>query len=322
MKLQPDAKLRVATRGSPLATWQARETARLLRALHPALEVELVFVQSSGDRDQRSDLSRLGRTGVFTAEIDDVVLGGRADAGVHSLKDVPTSLPRGLVLASVLARGPYEDALVVARGSPGSPGSTGATLAGLPRGARVATGSVRRIALVRRARPDLEIVAIRGNVDTRLSKLAAGQADALIMACAGLERLALGEHVAEVLGPPRFLPAPGQGIVGIACRADDERTRALLESIRDASAWAQATAERALLARLHGGCNAPLGALARVDGERLRLLAVVLAHDGREALEDEISGSARDAEELAHALAERLASRGATRLIEAARQAR
>lgn len=306
-------KLQLATRGSPLALWQARETSRLLRARHPALEVELVLVQSSGDRDQRSDLSRLGRTGVFTAEIDDIVLSGRAHAGVHSLKDVPTSLPDGLVLASVLARGPFEDALVAAPGT---------SLASLPRGAKVATGSVRRVALVRRARPDLEVIGIRGNVDTRLAKLAAGHASALIMACAGLERLDFGAHIAETLGPPRFLPAVGQGIVGLACRTDDSETRGLLESIRDVNAWTAATAERTLLSRLHGGCNAPLGALARVDGTRLNLRSVVLSHDGREALEDDVSGAAHDAESLAHELAERLASRGAARLIEDARRAR
>lgn len=316
-------KLLLATRGSQLALWQARETERLLRARHPGLEVELVVVQSSGDRDQRSDLSQLGRTGVFTVEIDDAVLSGRAQAGVHSLKDMTTSLPAGLALASVLARAGFEDALL---------SRDGHGLEALPPGARVATGSVRRVALLKRARPDLELVGIRGNVDTRLEKLRAGQAEALIMARAGLDRLGLTKHITELLGPPRFLPAVGQGIVGLTCRDDDSATRALLETIRDESAWVAAHAERALLAKLHGGCNAPLGALARTQarpaeavassGTGFTLRAVVLSLDGREAIEDEIGGSAHDAVALAQALAERLSSRGAARLIEDARRAR
>lgn len=300
----------LATRGSPLALWQAETTRALLQHARPELVVELHVVQSSGDKDQKSDLSRLGRTGVFTAEIDDAVLAGRAHAGVHSLKDMTTKLPDGLVLAGVLARGATEDALVT---------RDGARLADLPAGARVATGSVRRVAMVRRARPDLEIVGIRGNVDTRLAKLFSGQAEALIMACAGLERLGLEKHVTERLGPPRFLSAVGQGIVGLTCRAGDETAWRALQGIRDREAWAEAHAERALLSRLHGGCNAPVGALARAKEGAIVLDACVLSLDGREAIEDRVRGAIDSAAELGAELAERLASRGAKQLIDAAR---
>jgi len=303
-------KLVLATRGSPLALWQAEEAARLLRAAHPGAEIALEVVASTGDRDDRLDLASLGKVGVFTAEIDRAVLDGRADLGVHSLKDVTTSLPEGLVLAGTLARGSAEDALVA---------RDGRTLADLPPGARVATGSARRIAMLRRARPDIEPVAIRGNVDTRLAKLERGDADALVMALAGLERLGLDGHASEILGPPRFLPAPGQGIVGLTCRADDERTARTLAAIADRESGAEAAAERALLHGLHGGCNAPIGARARAVENSIALRACVLSVDGRELLEGQRSGPIAAAEEIGASLARDLAERGATKLVEAAR---
>ncbi|MBK7878607.1 MAG: hydroxymethylbilane synthase [Planctomycetes bacterium] len=313
MSTAPKTKLLLATRGSPLALWQAETTKHLLAHARPDIEVELVVVQSSGDKDQKTDLSRLGRTGVFTAEIDEAILSGRAHAGVHSLKDMTTSLPDGLVLAGVLQRGAIEDALVA---------RDGGTLDRLPKGARVATGSVRRVAMLKRARPDLEIVGIRGNVDTRLNKLASGQAEALLMACAGLERLGYAKHISERLGAPRFLPAVGQGIVGLTCRPDDAATLRALQGITDREAWAEAHAERALLAQLHGGCNAPVGALARAKENALSLTACVLSLDGTEVIEDRITGETSQAAELGAALAQRLNARGAKRLVEAARAGR
>jgi len=221
-----------------------------------------------------------------------------------------TSLPEGLMLAGTLARGRAEDALV-ARG--------GRRLVDLPRGARVATGSSRRIAMLRRARPDLEIVAIRGNVDTRLTKLARGDADALVMALAGLDRLGLVEHACEILGPPRFLPAVGQAIVGLTCRADDERTARAIAAISDRESFAEAAAERALLHDLHGGCNAPIGARARAVENSISLRACVLSIDGTECLEGERSGPIDAAEALGRDLASELGRRGAARLVLAAR---
>ena len=304
----------LATRGSPLALWQAEETRRLLRIAHSGAEVELSIIHSIGDRDARTDLSSFGRTGVFTAEIDRAVLGGAADAGVHSLKDMTTSLLDGLALAGTLARATAEDALVAREGH---------RLAELRPRARVATGSARRVAMLKRARPDLEVVAMRGNVDTRLSKLARGEVDALVMACAGLERLGLADRITEVLGPPAFLPAVGQGIVGLTCRSprqeSDERIARALAAISDREAWAEALAERALLHALRGGCNVPLGARARAVENGISICACVLSADGSLYLEGERSGPIAEAEAIGRGLAEDLAARGATKLIEEAR---
>lgn len=303
-------KLVLATRGSALALWQAETTARALRAGRSDLTVEILTVKSGGDRDQTTELSRFGRTGIFTAEVDAALFERRAQVGVHSLKDVPTALPDGLVLGGVLMRGPAEDVLV---------SRDGARLQDLPQGARVATGSVRRAAMVRRLRPDVVIVAIRGNVDTRLAKLDRGEADAIVLAHAGLVRLGLGARITQVLTREESVPAPSQGIVGLVCRIDDESARRHLDRICDRESAAEALAERALLHGLHGGCNAPLGAHARARDNAIALTARVLSLDGRECIEDSIQGSIDDAAALGRALAERLAAAGARRLIDAAR---
>lgn len=303
-------KIVLATRGSQLALWQANETRRLLLARDPRHEVEILVVQSSGDKDQKTELARFGLTGIFTAEVDHAVVTGAAHAGVHSLKDMTTTLSVHLVLASCLQRAPVEDVLLTRDGN---------TLADLATGARVATGSVRRAATVRRLRPDLEVVGVRGNVDTRLSKLERGDFEALMMARAGLERLGLTARISEVLDVERSLPAVGQGIVGITCRADDRAAMDVLAGIAHQPSFAAARAERALLHGLHGGCNAPVGAHARVDGGELELRARVLSVDGRECLEDRLRGSAGDAASIGTRLAEALLARGAARLIEEAR---
>jgi len=300
----------LATRGSPLALWQAEEARRLLRAAHPAADVVVSVFASTGDLDSGSEISRLGRTGVFTAEIDRAVIGGAADAGIHSLKDMTTNLFEGLSLAGTLARGRAEDALV---------SRDGTRLSELHPGAIVGTGSCRRTAMVKRARPDLEVVSLRGNVETRLASLDRGAADALVLACAGLERLGLGTRITEVLGPPSFLPAVGQGIVGLTCRTVDENLGRALASISDRESWAEALAERALLRELHGGCNAPVGARARAVENGISIRACVLSLDGSRALEGERSGSIEESEEIGRRLAEDLAARGARRMIEEAR---
>ena len=305
------AKIVLATRGSALALWQARTARDLLVAAVPAREVEILVVESSGDRSQHLDLADLGGIGVFTAEVDAAVVEGRADAAVHSLKDMTTTLPEGIALASVLARGPAEDVLVSREGG---------KLVDLPRGARVATGSVRRIAMLKRMRPDLEVVAIRGNVDTRLARLEGGAADALVMAHAGLARLGLARSISEVFDVGRFVPAVGQGIVGLTCRRGDAETARALEAIGDPEAWAEALAERSLLHALHGGCNAPIGGHARSVDDHLVIHACVLSLDGKESIEASLAGPADEAAGIGHELAERLAARGARALVEAARR--
>lgn len=303
-------KFTLATRGSALALWQANETKRLLLAAHPDWDVALHVVQSAGDKDHVTELARFGLTGIFTAEVDHAVLSGAANAGVHSLKDMTTSVHEGLMLASTLGRAPAEDVLV---------GRNGMKLADLAPGARVATGSVRRVAMLRALRPDLEVVGIRGNVDTRIKKLHAGECDALIMARAGLVRIGLAQHITEVFDKERFVPAVGQGIVGITCRRGDAEAAKALGGIADVESFAEAMAERALLHALHGGCNAPVGGHARAVENAIVLHARVLSLDGREVIEDRMSGELEDAAMIGGMLAERLNERGAKRLIEAAR---
>ena len=302
--------IRLATRSSPLALWQANRVKQLLETAWSGIGVELVPVTSSGDRDRTTELARFGRIGIFTVEVDRALAAGRADAAVHSLKDMTTTLVDGIGLAAVFARGPVEDVLVAPEGT---------TLDGLPAGARVATGSLRRAAMVRAARPDLEVVGIRGNVDTRLAKLDAGEADALVMARAGLERLGYDERIAEVLDTERFVPAVGQGLVGITCRADDEESQVKVAAIRDLEAWDEALAERAFLRALRGGCNVPAGGHARAVEGGLALHGRVLSVDGERSVEGRVVGAREDAEELGAKLAERLDAEGASELIEEAR---
>ena len=297
--------LRLATRGSELALWQARRTSDILGG------AEIVVVESSGDRDRVTELARFGSIGIFTVEVDRAVLDGRADVGVHSLKDMTTTLQEGVQLVGVLERGMTEDALVA---------RDGLTLDGLPPGARVGTGSLRRGAMLRAARPDLEVVPIRGNVGTRLAKVTGGELDATVLARAGLVRLGLEQHASDVLDTERFLPAVGQGIVGLTCRADDPATRERLQrEARDPAAWAAALAERAFLRSMKGGCNAPVGGHATVAGERLSLAGRVLSVDGSRTVEGRVEGACAEAEALGLRLAEELAAEGGRDLVEEAR---
>lgn len=297
----------LCTRGSALALWQADRARAALAAAGPPDEVALLEVRSSGDLDAHTALARFGRFGIFTAEVDRAVLDGRGRVGVHSLKDMTTTLEEGVVLGGVLPRGPIEDVVV------------GRRLDALAPGARVATGSARRRAMLLCERGDLAVVGIRGNVGTRLAKLDAGAADALLMARAGLERLGLAGRVAEVLPVDRFLPAVGQGIVGLTCRAGDAEALALLRRASDPATWAAALAERAFLRALHGGCSAPVGGHAEVDGEALALRGRVLAPDGSRCVAGERSGRVADAEALGADLAAELLARGAGTLLEEAR---
>lgn len=293
-----------------MALWQAHTVRDVLSTAHPDCGVEIVTVRSTGDRDQATDLARFGSIGIFTVEVDRALLDGRAQIGVHSLKDMTTVLQDGILLASVHRRGPIEDVLVT---------ESGATLDELPAGTRVATGSSRRRAMLLRARPDLRVVAIRGNVETRLAKLDAGECEGLVMARAGLERLGLEERITEVLDTERFLPAVGQGIVGLTCRDDDAETRERLALVCHMPSWWAALSERALLRRLHGGCNAPIGGHATVVDEELHLAARVLSLDGTVCVAGERQGHASDAEELGESLADELSARGAQALVEASR---
>jgi hydroxymethylbilane synthase len=300
--------LRLGTRGSPLALWQARHVAALLKAASPNLEVELVEIQTAGDQVRDVPLAQLGGQGAFTKEIQKALQAGQADVAVHSLKDLPTFAVEGLVLAAVPERGPTGDALVSRRH---------ASFAALPAGAVVATSSLRRRAQALHRRPDLRLVDVRGNVETRLRKLQSEGLDALILAEAGLRRLGLGQAITEILDPAWMLHAVGQGALGLECRTADAATRDLLARVNHPPTRQAVLAERALLRGLGGGCQVPVGAQTRREGEWLTMRGVVIRPDGSQRVEGAVSGPAEGAEELGQRLAEELLRCGAQELLKA-----
>jgi hydroxymethylbilane synthase len=302
--------IRIATRSSALALWQANHVAGLLRQAEPGREVELVHVSTLGDQNQVNALASFGGMGVFTREVQKAVLDGRADLAVHSLKDLPTELSPGLILAAVPEREETDDALVV-----GGDRSI-QILADLPPKSRIGTGSLRRRAQLWHARPDLELLEIRGNVDTRLRKLDAGEYDALVLAAAGLKRLQFGSRIRLRLGPPVMYAAVGQGALGLECREEDAETRLALSRLNDPQAYARVTAERALLRTLRAGCHAPVGAATVIHASTLSLEAVVLSRDGRERLTAESQMAIEQAEALGVTVAGELLARGAQSMIE------
>lgn len=305
--------LRIATRASELALWQARHVAQLIARASPESIVEIVEVTTTGDRNQTDALRTFGGLGVFTREVQRAVLEGRADLAVHSLKDLPTASAPGLCLAAVPEREETADALVLPAGR-----VTAGDLRSLPAGARVGTGSLRRRSQLLHARPDLALQEVRGNVATRLKKLDEGSFEALVLAVAGLKRLGLESRISRRLEPPLMLPAVGQGALGIECRDGDSgrAVRDLLLQIDHAPTRARVTAERALLSRLQAGCHAPVGAATRIDGDRLHLTAVVLSPDGARRLIDQGEAALADAPRLGIEVAERLLQNGAQQLME------
>jgi hydroxymethylbilane synthase len=303
--------LRLGTRNSPLARWQAEWTAGELRRL--GVKVELVPISTSGDRQQTGPIGAIGTQGVFTKELQRALLDGAIDLAVHSLKDLPTEPIDGLSLAAVPSRGPIGDCLVSAKYK---------SFDELPQGAIVGTGSQRRRAQLLHARPDLKMVDVRGNVDTRLRKLSEGEYDAIILAEAGLVRLQLTEHIAQVLPKTVVLPAVGQGALGIESRTGDARTNAVLKQLDDAATHQAVAAERSLLHSLRGGCLAPVGAWGRFEADgRLHLSAVVLKSDGTERRFAEHTAPANDPVALGRTVAEELLAQGAAELIAASRSA-
>jgi len=312
--------IRIATRASRLALWQAHHVAQLLKDSGTERPVEIVHISTAGDRDRSEPLSKLGGQGVFTREVQRALLDGRADVAVHSLKDLPTEHEPGLTLASVPKRSSPFDALVwPASAQIDAIEDQHQAIDLLPNGARIGTGSPRRAAQLLNHRSDFEICEVRGNVETRLAKLDEGQYDALVLACAGLSRLGLEERVGVVLSPPLMYPAAGQGALGIECRADDQETVALLAAIDDRSAQCAARAERRVLSALRAGCHAPLGTSTSIDGSELTLEAVVLSQDGRERLTARSTGACDDPESIGDNVAAELRSQGADRLVEQAR---
>ncbi len=306
----PEPALRIGTRGSPLALVQARGVRAALAAAWPALApdaaVEIVPIRTSGDRIQDRTLAEAGGKGLFVKEIEEALLSGAVDLAVHSMKDVPTWLPDGLAIAAIMAREDPRDALIAPPGV--------RALAGLPAGAVVGTASLRRQAPVLAARPDLVVRPLRGNVDTRLRKIAEGEADATLLAIAGLNRLGLAAHAAAILAPAEMLPSPAQGAIGIEIRVDDARTRDLVAALDHGPSATQVAAERALLARLDGSCRTPIAALATLDGLRLVLDALVATPDGARVWRARRAGALADAERIGRDAGDELA-REATAVI-------
>ncbi len=304
--------LRIATRASRLALWQANHVASLLRDAEPGVAVDVVEVSTLGDRDRSEPLSQMGGMGVFTREVQTAVLDGRADIAVHSLKDLPTDPVDGLALAGVPQRAPRFDVLIF----PAARKELDVSLDKLPEGAHIGTGSLRRQSQLLHRRPDLAMSEIRGNVETRLRKLDEGAYDAIVLAQAGLQRLGLSHRVSSVLEPPLMFPAVGQAALGIECRADDAETIAILKQITHAATLAEVIAERACLAALRAGCHAPVGVLSEVDTKGfLHMQAVVLSSDGRERVESSGSGATSAAQEVGTALAHQLRQNGADKLL-------
>ena len=298
--------LRIGTRGSALALWQARSIAQQLRA-STGVEPELIIIKTSGDKFQQVSFNQIGTKGVFIKELEDALVEERIDLAVHSMKDVPTELPAGLMIAAIGKREDVRDALLSAASH---------TLASLPQGARVGTSSLRRQSQLLHARRDLRLLELRGNVDTRIEKLKRGDYDAIVLAKAGLDRLGLAGNISEVLPPEVSLPAAGQGAIGIEARAADAATMHALVALEHAETRSAVTAERSALAGLGGGCQVPIGAWGRVESGQLLLDVVVLTPDGTQRIHERDSGSPSDADALGRRVARTLRDRGAAALLE------
>ena len=297
----------IGTRSSKLALWQADYVEAKLRERYPELHVVQKRMTTKGDRVLDAPLAKIGGKGLFTKELEQAMLAGEIDLAVHSLKDMPTELPEGLVLAAVTERFDPGDAVVSPRYR---------TLANLPQGAKVGTSSLRRRAQLLAKRPDLEIVSLRGNVNTRLKKLEEENFDAIILAVAGLKRLGFHDRITEVLPREICLPAVGQGALAIEARADDEATLSLSAFLDDTATRAAARAERAFLARVEGGCQVPVGVYAEAADEALEMEAVIASIDGERLYRKKKAGSALDAEKIGRALAEELLAMGGKEILQ------
>lgn len=297
----------LGTRASKLAVQQSEWVQAQLQALNPLLTVTLMTIQTSGDKILDVPLAKIGGKGLFVKEIEDALLSGEIDVAVHSMKDVPTQLPTGLAILCVPAREDPRDALI---------SRTGCLFKDLPLGARVGTSSLRRQSQLLHQRPDLRIEMLRGNLDTRIRKLREGQYDGIILAAAGLRRLAWAHEITEYLAPDISLPAIGQGALGIEGRADDSFVRHVLSKLDHEPTHVTVRAERALLHRLQGGCQVPIAAHAVLADQQVTLEGLVASVDGKEVIRDRVEGNVRDPEAVGVQLAERLLARGGDKILQ------
>jgi hydroxymethylbilane synthase len=301
-----ESSLRIATRKSPLALWQANHVREALLARNPGLKVELLTMTTQGDKILDTPLAKVGGKGLFVKELEVGMLEGRADLAVHSMKDVPVEFPDGLGLAAVLPREDPRDVLISNRFS---------SIDELPDGARVGTSSLRRQCQLRARRPDLRILDLRGNVNTRLKKLDEDAYDAILLAAAGVRRMGWESRITELLPPEQFLPAIGQGAIGIEIRIDDARVAGLVAQLNDPRTATRIAAERALNEGLQGGCQVPIAGYSEISHGVIVLRALVGRPDGSELVQGVISGRPEDAEELGRVLADDLLSRGAREIL-------
>ena len=304
--------IRIGSRGSALALWQSNHVRNRLREAHPGLDIEIEIIHTTGDKILDVPLAKIGDKGLFTKELDRALLEERVDFAVHSLKDVPTRIEPGLALAAVGKREDPSDALIVAPERPGK-------LSQLPAGARVGTSSLRRRAQLLAWRQDLEVLDLRGNVDTRLAQVAAGKYDAIILAFAGIKRLGFADRASDILGGEHWLPAVGQGALGIICRQNDQRTRAVLSVLDDDATHRATAAERAFLRELEGGCQVPIAALGIATGASVQLRGLVSSLDGTRVLRGNTDSA--DPEAAGQDLARKLLQQGAAELLEEVRAA-
>jgi hydroxymethylbilane synthase len=298
--------LRIGTRGSLLAKWQAEFVRKQLFA-SAGVETEIIFIKTSGDKQQIAPLSQIGGKGIFIKELEEALLEETIDLAVHSVKDVPTDIPSRLMFPAVCRREDVRDCLV---------GANGATLGSLRQGARVGTGSLRRQAQLRHLRPDLDVRDLRGNVDTRLRKVESGEYEAVMLAKAGLDRLGWGARITETLSPEVFLPAVGQGAIGVECRLKDTEAADIVAGLDDAETRTAIIAERSLLSAIQGGCQVPLGAWARIERGELVLEACVCSIDGLQYIKQRAASAPEQAAELGGHMATLLMEAGAQSILE------
>lgn len=297
--------IRIGTRGSKLALAQARWVAQRLEGAHRGLRAEIVTIRTTGDARRGVPVPEVGTKGMFVKEIEEALLAGAVDAAVHSLKDLPGDLPPGLLLAAVPARADARDGLV----------ARAHTLDTLPEGACIGTSSTRRRAMLMAVRPDLRVEELRGNIDTRLRRLEEGRYDGLVVACAGLDRLGLAGHISQRLPLDLFVPAPGQGFLGLECREDRPEVRSLLEPLNDADAFWCACAERAFQRGLGAGCSVPAGAFAEIRDHVLTMQVLVIAADAGAVIRRHVTGRPEDAEALGARAASQVLAAGGSALL-------
>ncbi len=306
--------LRIASRGSKLALVQSNYIRDLLENLSDGLEISIVKISTKGDRDKSDFLYKTDSMGFFTSEVENALLDGKADIAVHSHKDLPTAITKGLIVAAIPQRESVADALIAS--------SEVSSIAALPTGATVGTSSLRRIAQLRRLRSDIKCVPLRGNVETRISKVATGQVDAAIIACAGLNRLGLSDKISAVLSPKEFLPAPAQGALAVQIRDDDNELLALVSKLDDKNTRIAVEAERCVLSSMHGGCSIPLGVYSQISNDSLTINAVISELDGGKYIERSARSQIDKANKCAKELAQELLNSGGREILEQIRKSK